>query len=106
MLLVKLLKAAKVGKVNISTGEVQLLKLPFDFPEKIQKFDDEDIPVQQGIRLLQEINRGNARLLMAIVGFSQKCRKLIFKNNNSGGIYGKKGRLKEATGALRINLRA
>lgn len=105
LLMVKLLEALKVGKANISTGEVQLLKLPMDFPDKIQKFDNEDLSISEGIRLLKEINRGNARLLMAIIGFSHQCRKLIFKNN-SGGVYGKSGQLQGFSGSLKINTRA
>jgi len=95
-----------ISKIDEVANTVQRIKITdIDVPESAH-ITTGKITIKQGVKLALDMNAANARLYQSVLSFAAKCRKLLWKNVNSGATYTKKGTYQSLSGSLRVNLKA
>jgi len=99
-------KICTIRNIDEITENIQKIRITDIEVSNSDHVSDGKLSLKEGIKLAIDMNAANARLYSSVLSFAAKCRKLLWKNVNSGATYTNKGTFQKVSGSLRVNLKA
>lgn len=103
MLFHKITTITDINEIRETVQKIRITDLGVDNSDLVSAGK---LSLKEGIKLASEMNAANTRLYSSVLSFTAKCRKLLWKNVDSGATYTNKGTFQKVSGSLRVNLKA